>query len=140
MGDGDYYHFGLRSSVMETLHKYPPKSDCTILNLQINVDGLPISKSSTSQFWPILGNIEECSRDYVFPIGVYHGKSKPSSCTESLKRFVEDFQEISENGLLFQNEMKILKLAKVLCGAPAKSFLLGVKSHNASFGCTKCTT
>jgi len=40
--------------------------------LDLNIDGLPISKSSKSQLWPILGRISGLS----FAIGVYHGYQK----------------------------------------------------------------
>lgn len=46
--------------------------------MNINVDGLPLSKSSGSQFWPIMASIEEIDiYTEPFLIGVYHGMSKP---------------------------------------------------------------
>lgn len=42
----------------------------------VGVDGLPLSRSSSSQFWPILAFVYS-HYNYVFPIGVYHGNTKP---------------------------------------------------------------
>lgn len=52
---GQYVHFGLEESIKRAIVKY----NCTdsIISFNINIDGLPICKSSGSQFWPILGDI-----------------------------------------------------------------------------------
>lgn len=41
---------------------------------------------------------------------------------------------LNVNGILFK-----LEISNVICDAPAKAFLLNVKSHNAYSGCTSCT-
>lgn len=47
---GMYYHFGLAASII----KYIPKN-VNEVNIAIGINGVPLSKSSGSQFWPILG-------------------------------------------------------------------------------------
>lgn len=54
--NGTYWHNGLKSNLIISLQKYP---HITSISLNINVDGLPIYKSSKSEFWPILCNIYE---------------------------------------------------------------------------------
>lgn len=56
---GSYIHLGLRNMLIPYLIKqnaqlYIPSR---ILNIGINIDGLPIAKSSKSQLWPILISI-----------------------------------------------------------------------------------
>lgn len=49
---GTYYHFGLLNSVLDILTSVKDNIDC--VKIAINIDGLPLSKSSSQQFWPIL--------------------------------------------------------------------------------------
>ncbi|GAB1860701.1 DUF4218 domain-containing protein [Camponotus japonicus] len=51
---GTYYHFGLLNSLLHILTSVKDNIDC--VKISINVDGLPLSKSSSQQFWPILGS------------------------------------------------------------------------------------
>lgn len=135
---GSYYHFGILEGVLHTLTTNSVTViDQNILKLDINVDGLPLAKSSGSQFWPVLGSILEHK---PFVIGVFHGFKKPEKIADVLGRFVEEFLKIGKNGFLYKNRNIQLELGKFICDAPAKSFVLGIKGHNSYFGCTKCTT
>lgn len=99
-----------------------------------------MTKSSNSQFWPILGSIDHPGlQDIVFEIGIYHGLKKPESSEVFLYFFVEEFKRLQECGFTYKNCNYRLNISKILCDAPAKSFILGIKSHNAYDGCTKCT-
>lgn len=74
MGTGHYWHNSLKASLIEyfkNVDEIPQK-----LSLNINVDGLPISKSSKSQFWPILCNVHEISQLPPIIIGIYSGYGK----------------------------------------------------------------
>lgn len=50
------------------------------LQLGINFDVLPISRTSKSQLWPILLSIINCDElsKYVIPIEMFNGMKKPS--------------------------------------------------------------
>lgn len=78
--EGNYIHFGFEKMILPVLHKFVSAIDFTItLKLGINIDGLPLAKSSKSQVWPILVSIINCKvlSNLVFPIGIYHGTKKP---------------------------------------------------------------
>lgn len=66
------------------------------LSLQFSIDGIPISKSTGQQFWPILGYAIEL--DKVFEIGIYCGSEKPKSAQDFLKLFVTELRELCANG------------------------------------------
>ena len=55
IGEGNYLHIGMRKKIEEFLEKN--KYNQSIVKLDIGVDGVPLTKSSNSQLWPILGNI-----------------------------------------------------------------------------------
>lgn len=138
MGNGEYYHFNLKDMVIKVMELFNLSNE--LVHLEINFDGLPLTKSSKSQFWPILGYIEETRSNFVFPIGIFHGQSKPPSCEIFLQKFIEECREIISNGIVFKEKTICIVISKILCDAPAKSFILNVKGHNAYFGCTKCKT
>lgn len=96
---GVYYHFGLFNGII--------KYSSTILNhecinIAVGVDGLPISKSSSGKFWPILAYIVP----YVFPIGIYYGNEKPQDSNEYLKDFISEVIDLTNNGIMINNEKK----------------------------------
>ena len=58
---GSYHHFGIEIRLKNDLDENPSFSTTPITNtnLQCNMDGLPLFKSSNDQFWPILGMISK---------------------------------------------------------------------------------
>lgn len=71
---GEYWHYGLRKILMDTLSTYAELPNKISLN--INIDGLPTFKSSTTSFWPILVNVHEL-KNTMSPlvVGVFCGTS-----------------------------------------------------------------
>lgn len=135
MNDGKCIHFaeGLKHSIkihFQTL-LYP-----TELKLNINIDGLPITKSTSSQFWPILGAIVANFYTEPFVIGIYHGNSKPQDVF--LKPFVDEAKFILDSGLNINGGIIRIKFNAIICDVPAKSFVCGIKSHTGYFSCIKC--
>ncbi|XP_050064472.1 uncharacterized protein LOC126553337 [Aphis gossypii] len=142
MEPGAYVHFHINQIISSLLHKHEfDLSDITDLKLGINVDGLPISKSSKSQFWPILisiCNVPVLSR-YVLPVGIYHGLKKPDSSEDFLNYFLSDILNIMQLGIQINGKVFNVTIGHIVCDAPAKSYLLNVKGFNAYFGCNLCT-
>lgn len=141
MNNGSYVHFGIEQMVYPILHKHKDElNNINKLKFGINVDGLPLAKSSKSQFWPILMcivNVKIISK-YVIPIGIFHGFEKPSSVDEFLSFFLMDALNMLENGINVDNTLYNMEIAHIVCDAPAKAFLLNVKPHNAYHGCNTC--
>lgn len=140
---GIYYHFGLSNGIKKYLDKH--FSDETI-KIVVGVDGLPLSKSSGSCFWPILGYIRQYNQ-IVFPIGIYWGHEKPYDSNIFMKDFIDEVQNLSLNGisveLLNKNNKKIIINKKVVidafcCDSPAKAYLLKIKGHTGFYSCTRC--
>lgn len=69
----NYWHYGLKNALNKALHRIvnvPQK-----LSLKINIDGIPVSKSSNIECWPILCGIKELPRLPPCIIGIYCGAS-----------------------------------------------------------------
>lgn len=84
--DQMYWHNGLELCLQECLHDIDKSID---ILLTFNIDGLPLFKRSTTQFWPILGKIHEMPQHKVFVVGIYCGKGKPDDIHQYLCRFVD---------------------------------------------------
>lgn len=107
--------------------------------MNFNIDGLPLTKSSSSQFWPILAcPVEDFYLD-PFPVGIFHGSSKPSNALKFLEPFVtEAMRIVRSGGILVKDTVVEVIINCFICDAPAKAFISGIKSHNGYFGCSKC--
>lgn len=112
-----------------------------LIQLSINIDGLPITKNSKSTLWPILisfVNIPDLIH-IVLPVGIYHGKfKKPDSIFDFLNNFKVEMNNILSHGLSVNNVTFRFEISQVVCDAPAKAFILNVKSHNAYNSCNSC--
>lgn len=142
MSNGSYIHLGLRNMLLPLLEINNANIHISdkIIKLGINIDGLPIAKSSKSQLWPILISILNFKKllANVIPIGIFHGCKKPQSVEEFLNLFIIDLLEVLESGLSVNGTMMTIDISNIVCDAPAKSFLLQVKCYNAYFGCSSC--
>jgi len=55
------------------------------LHVFLNTDGVPLSKSTNHQFWPILCVLEDpLGMKHTFEIGIYYGTKKPQDFNEFL--------------------------------------------------------
>jgi len=134
---GNYYHFGI-SNELNKISKFLNISEDTI-NINIGIDGLPISKSSGSTFWPILGSIENLtSSTYVFLIGLYWGLEKPLDSNSYLNDLVNELKELSTIGISTPYGKKFVTVNCICCDVPAKSFILKTKGHTGFASCSRC--
>lgn len=134
---GEYHHFGLASSIQDVCDRIGNLKVDDIA-IAINIDGVPLFKSSSAALWPILGNIIPYKE--VFMIGVYYGHKKPQDANIYLNEFVEEAIELSTNGIMIGGKNYKFSIRFIIADAPAKSFILCVKNFNGFNSCTKCVT
>jgi len=106
------------------------------INLLINIDGLPLAKSSHASLWPIL-----CSNtinNTVYLVGAYFGHKKPHDSNIFLQPLVNDLTNLINEGYCYANKVIKIKLFGLICDAPAKSLVLCIKGHTGFYSCTKC--
>ena len=133
--NGDYIYFGIESGILKILAQNASfSSDC--IELYVNVDGVPISKSSTDQLWPIL-----CSFDKFEPfiVALFSGKSKPDCIEDYLNDFLEEYRELKLTGVRYNSKSYQVRVKGFVCDAPARAFLKCIKTHNGYFACERCT-
>ncbi|KYM99412.1 hypothetical protein ALC62_09843, partial [Cyphomyrmex costatus] len=140
IGCGTYYYFGIE----KTLNLFCINHNINIQSneeflIAVNIDGLPLSKSSNSSFWPILCSVKSIKIliKHVFLIALYHGSEKPTN--EFFKDFVNECVYLSTNGILINSFRYTFRIFMLICDTPAKSFALSIKNHTGYFSCTKST-
>lgn len=132
---GTYSHIGIKNAVEKIINFLDNKPEK--INLLINIDGLPLSKSFNNQIYPILCSLAEYPQ-YVSVIGIYHGYEKPNNANDFLSDFVVEATELSEQGFTYNNYNIPFLIKAFICDAPAKSFITHCKGHTGFFSCTKC--
>jgi hypothetical protein len=141
VADGQYYHFGIKNNVITQLELDPENlENLQEISLLINIDGLPIFKSSPGQLWPILGMIDCMSVKEPFVIGLFYGLTKPKDLTEYLSYFVQEVRDLSEIGITCLGVNFGIRIHGFVCDAPARAFVKGTKSHSGYSACERCTT
>lgn len=138
MNPGSYVHLGLKTGIDNYFDCYNNHSQPSELLLDFNVDGLPLSKSSTNCFWLILCRIFNVKEKHIFVIGVYNGYNKPQSFEEFLNPLVDELLILTSE-YNYNNLSVKLSIRTFICDAPARSSITGTKGHNAYHGCGKCT-
>ena len=135
--EGKYFHFGLSLGLNVTL-KYI-HLDTNNIRIQINVDGLPLSKSSSLCFWPILCRaITVNYTSPVFLVGLFCGSSKPKPVKDFLHLFIEDIQSAVDAGIEISGKVYSISIHSIVCDAPARQFLKCVIGHNGYYACERC--
>jgi len=108
------------------------------INLIINIDGLPLSKSNKSSFGPIMCSDLRLTKT-VFIVGIFHEYEKLKSSNEFLEEFISELIPLVNEGLITsEGEVICVNLVALICDITAKSFVLHIKSHNGYNSCSKC--
>lgn len=136
---GQYCHFPLHQTLCQVLSNYPVPETHQAIQLQFNIDGLPISNSSSQQFWPILCHVTNVPESPPFALGIYYGLDKPKSSQELLQRVVNDLNNCRVVYISSRQIYLPVNVHSFVCDAPARSFILNIKGHAGYFGCHKCT-
>ena len=134
---GEYFHYRLEKALIDQLRLFDYHVMPNFIVINVNIDGLPIAKSSTSQLYPVLAQIHPAVSQ-PFVIGIYHGYEKPKSCKLFLQEFLDEYQILNTNGFIYKNREFKVKIRAVICDSPARSFVTCTKSHNGYYGCGKC--
>lgn len=138
--DGYYYYFGIKY-MLQNIFKHTLVFEEADIKLLFNIDGIPLQKSTSMQFWPILGKIVE-AKNFVFKpfvVGLFYGNSKPQSVNEYVKCFIDELNELLNTGFQTLNGKKYkIVLKGFVCDAPARAFLKCIKGHTGFYGCERC--
>ena len=91
-----YLYLGIRSGVVQILDSLSLKVN--EISLDVNIDGLPLFKSSKLHLWSILGSFVGSN---VFVIGLFSGTSKPDCVNEFMEDFILEVNELKQTPITF---------------------------------------
>lgn len=135
---GEFYHFGIRKTLQDTVKVELHKS--RVLELIVNIDGISPFKSSTVTVWPILIKVytEDDKHYKPFTASVYAGNGKPKSSANYLRKFALEIQDLMSNGVTIENQLYQVKIKYFCCDTPARAFLKCILGHTALLACERC--
>lgn len=93
---GEYVHFGVEKGIIRSMKRYVKVCP----GIKVNCDGLSLTKSSNSTFWPISIMLDIPEKVEPFLVGVHHGRGKPEDTNAFLQPFVEEMKVLKENGII----------------------------------------
>lgn len=138
---GQYSYIGIKQNLINLFESNIGNhfKDISPILLKINVDGIPLHRSTSKQFWPILCSFHNINvSSSPFCTALFFGQSKPIDAKNYLKDLVEEVNNLLENGFTYENVRYSISLKCFLADAPARAFLKGTKGHNAHNGCERC--
>lgn len=107
-----------------------------IININLNIDGMPLFRSSPVTLWPILMSFKDLNFKKPLPVAIYSGGSKPDF-SDFIKNLCDELEEFMDYILCDNFYVKLGKIVFV-CDSPARSFLQGTKSHSGYYACSVC--
>lgn len=119
---GEYWHQGLANCLKEIFRNL---NEPLTISLNINIDGLPLYKSSKVEFWPILFNLAEMPHVSPMSIGIFCGKAKTSDVDSFLTPFVNEMDEIMRNGMWINSHKITVRIRCFVCDSPARAYVKG---------------
>jgi len=133
---GQYYHFSLNNCVKQLLSRYSVQH-FQFIQVNINIDGLPLFKISNNQVCPILCNLVE-NYNEINIVGIYYGNEKPADANIFLTDFTEEAITLTTHGITINDYTYPFKIKAFICDVSAKSFITFTKSHSGYYSCPKC--
>ena len=130
--NGKYTYFVVRKTIEKivTTSNYTDRKS----NLTVNIDGLPLFKSSSLQLWPILIRFSSFK---PVPVAFYCGYKKPDM-GEYLVEFVDEMEKLLSEPLVVNGSSYELSVYTFTCDAPARALLKGIVQHMGYCACEKC--
>ncbi len=72
-------------------------------------------------------------------MALYCGVAKPNSVEEYLSDFLQELQQLQQDGIVHGGKALQLSVKAFICDAPARAFLKCIKNHNSYHSCERCT-
>ena len=140
LSPGKYYHFNLPNCLSRVLECVPQSVIPRKISIHVNVDGLPMCKSTNGAFWPILVKVQNLPYSVPFVSGLYYGPKKPDDFNEFLRRFIDESNYLECEGFYFNDQYFEFEVGAFICDTPATAEVKGTGSHTAYWSCNKCVT
>ena len=133
MIDGQYIYYGVKISIEKTLSGNEFFEND--IKLFINIDGLPLFKSSSMQLWPIVIQFGTFSPVVV----ALYGGNKKAPMKEFLTDFVTEMKILTTEPVEINNTNYQISIFVITCDAPVRALLKGIVQHTGYYSCERYT-
>ena len=135
---GEFVYLGLAKGLSACIN--PDLHLNNVIDLQVNVDEIPLVKSGNQEFCPILCKVH-CDIDVYepFPAAIYFGESKPGDLNSYLAEFVDEINYLQRNGIEISGNHFHVTLKCFICDTPARAFMKSTVGHGGRNACERCT-
>uniref|UniRef100_A0A1Y1KH95 Transposase domain-containing protein n=1 Tax=Photinus pyralis TaxID=7054 RepID=A0A1Y1KH95_PHOPY len=137
--NGELLYIGILRNISKLLESCKYKQFDTI-RMSVNIDGIPLFRSSDVEFWPILGMCRSIIGSSPFAIAIFCGTGKPHSLKDFLEDFINEVEFLQNHGILYNKKKINFKIEYYVCDAPARSYLKMIAGHNSKEGCERCSS
>ncbi|XP_044729614.1 uncharacterized protein LOC123292965 [Chrysoperla carnea] len=135
--NSEFVYFGIEQHLQIIIN--PALHESNVIELLINVDGLPLFKSSSKQFWPILCKVFNDPDVYhPFPVAIYCGNEKPADPNKYLEKFIDEVNHLQANGTHVDDQFFHVKIKAFVADRPARAFLKCIIGHTGFYSCERC--
>ena len=136
---GDTGYLLLEDNINFLVEKVFVSSPSLDVELKVNVDGLPLYKSSKTCVWPILVQFvsPDCSYLKPLPVAVKCGKGKPN-LEEILQKLANEVKSLIDFPRLVSGVLVSIKKIFFICDAPARAQIMSTKYHSGFNACHIC--
>lgn len=97
IGKGEYFHVGIENNLVHLNNDF--LNNVESIEIDVNIDGVPLFKSSSKCLWPVLGAFVNQPSAPCFVIGVYCGTGHPASVDIFLEEFAREVTILKQNGV-----------------------------------------
>ena len=125
---GEFVYFGIEKNLQQNVN--PALHGAHHLELLINKDGIPLYKSCSIQFWPILCKVFNQPDIYrPFVVAVYCGKQKPKNLDSYLRKFVAEINHLQAAGININDILFKISIKAFICDRPTRAFIKSIMGH-----------
>ena len=135
---GEFVYLGVAKGLSACIN--PELHLNNVIELQVNVDELPLVKSGNQEFCPILCKVH-CDIDVYEPFSaaIYFGELKAGDVNSHLAEFVDEINYLQRNGIEISGNHFHVTLKCFICDTPARAFLKSTVGHCERNACERCT-
>lgn len=130
---GQYAYLGVAPGIRRILQNTQEIVDS--VSLKINVDGIPLFKSSNKALTPILASFDDHN---PFVVALFCGSKKPQPMTDYLEDFLREMEQLHQTGIVVDNRTVSVSVSAFICDAPARQMLKATKGHTGFESCERC--
>ncbi|XP_063986021.1 uncharacterized protein LOC135167088 [Diachasmimorpha longicaudata] len=136
---GEFIYLGIASGLRKIISTQIYREND--ISLLVHIDGMQVYRNAKKEIWPISIKIQHPNyTTKPFAAAIYCGDGKPLSATEFMTDFVEEANELQENGLRIDDKVFEVKIVAIVADSPARAFICCHKAPGAFYACGRCFT